>query len=101
MTNTEGRRLNEGFVGRELEVDLLVLDKLLVFLVDLADSLLHLSSKLVCELILERGHFQLDACQVHYILKLLEEGLLSLFKHLWLLKFPATVNKPLALNDLF
>lgn len=62
MTNTEGRRLNEGFVGRELEVDLLVLDKLLVFLVDLADSLLHLSSKLVCELILERGHFQLDAC---------------------------------------
>jgi hypothetical protein len=101
VTNTEGRRLNEGLVGNELEVDLLILDKLLVFQVDLGDSLLNLSSKLVCELILERGHFQLDACQVHYILKLLEEGLLGLFKHLWLLKFPATVNKPLALNDLF
>ena len=80
---------------------MLVLDKLLVFLVHLGDSLLHLSSKLIGELILERGHFQLDACQVYYILKLLEEGLLSLFKHLWLLKFPATANKPIALYDLF
>ena len=62
MTNSEGRRLHEWFVGRELEVDLLVLDKLLVFLVDLGDSLLNLSPKLISELILERGHFQLDTC---------------------------------------
>jgi len=62
VTNTEGRRLHEGLVGRELEVDLLVLDKLLVFLVDLGDSLLNLSPKLISELILERGHFQLDTC---------------------------------------
>jgi hypothetical protein len=47
---------------------LLVLDKLPVFLVDLGDSLLNLSPKLDCELILERGHFQLYTCQVNYIL---------------------------------
>ena len=83
-----------------MAVNLLVLDHLFILLVNLGDSLLNLSPKLVCELILERGHFQLDACQVHYILKLLEKGLLGLFKNLGLLEFPATANKPIALNDL-
>jgi hypothetical protein len=33
----------QGFAGRELEGDLLVLDLLLVFIVNLGDSLFHLS----------------------------------------------------------
>ena len=62
----------QGFVGWELEVDLLVLDLLLVFLVNLRHSLFHRSPKLIFQLILEGAHFQLDTCQVDYILKLLE-----------------------------
>jgi hypothetical protein len=55
------------FVGRELEVDLLVLDQLLVFLVNLGDSLLHLSPKLIIELFLERAHFQVANCEINSI----------------------------------
>jgi len=68
VTNNKGRLLHEGFVGRELEVDLLVLDQLLIFLVHLGDGMLHLSPKLIVELVLEGAHFQLDTCQIDYIL---------------------------------
>ena len=57
----------QGFAGRELEGDLLVFDLLLVFIVNLGDSLFNL-----VELILEGADFLLGTCQVDFILKLLE-----------------------------
>ena len=60
--------LHEGFEGRDLVVYLLVLDHLLIFLVNLAHSLLYLSPKLIVELILEGAHFQFDTCQIDYVL---------------------------------
>jgi hypothetical protein len=80
---------------------LLVLDQLLVFLVHLGDSMLHLSPKLIIELILKGTHFKFDTCQVYYVLKLLEKGLLCFFKNFGFLESPATANKPIALYDLF
>jgi hypothetical protein len=84
-----------------LEVDLLVLDQLLVFLVHLGDSMLHLSPKLIIELILKGTHFKFDTCQVYYVLKLLEKGLLCFFKQLGLDELPVAAVEPFSLNDLF
>ena len=67
MISSEGR-LQEGFVDWELEIDLLVLDQLLVFLVNLGHSLLNLSPKLIVELVLEGAHFQFYTCQIDYVL---------------------------------
>lgn len=55
--------------------------------------------KLIVEPTLEGVHFLLGNCQIHYILKLLEERPFGLFKDLGLFEFPVTVNEPIALND--
>jgi hypothetical protein len=60
------------FLGRKLEVYLLVLDQLPVLFVNKQDSLINISLKFIIELILDGAHIQLDLCQVDYILKLLE-----------------------------
>jgi hypothetical protein len=46
----------------------LVLDNLFILLVNLGNSLLYLGPKIIVELILEGALFQLDTCQIDYVL---------------------------------